>query len=535
MGSSANLKTNVDMANEGIHTKGEALLNIDPDSLVRFLHPTIDPKAKVDVLATGLAASPGAASGQIVFSSKEAETIYNTEGLPLILVREETIPEDVHGMGAANGILTVRGGMSSHAAVIARGMGKPCVCGVSSAIVDMENNTLKIGGRLLKSGEIITIDGTNGQIFAGEVAKRQPKLSGDFATLMQWADEIRRMRVRCNAETPNDCKAALEFGAEGIGLCRTEHMFFDEQRIMVMREMILSNDEEKRREVLERLLPMQRSDFEQLFELMPGLPVTIRLLDPPLHEFLPKGDEEIIRISEAMGIEEERLRTRVNTLNEANPMLGHRGCRLAISHPEITEMQARAIFEAAVASAKKTGKPVVPEIMVPLVSMREELEYIKQRIDWVAQDVMRESSSTIDYLVGSMIELPRAAIRARNIAEFSEFFSFGTNDLTQTTFGFSRDDAASFLPTYQKKNILPHDPFASIDFLGVGELIEMASQRGRETRPDIKLGICGEHGGDPASIEFCDAQGLEYVSCSPYRVPIARLSAAQATLRNKML
>ncbi|MEX4007357.1 pyruvate, phosphate dikinase [Neoaquamicrobium sediminum] len=526
----AALKIAVDMAAEGLITKQEAVARIDPASLDQLLHPTIDPSAKRDVIGIGLPASPGAATGEIVFSSDEAEEM-RAQNRKAILVRVETSPEDIHGMHAAEGILTTRGGMTSHAAVVARGMGKPCVSGAGTLRVDYKTGTLTAMGQTLKKGDVITIDGASGQVLKGAVPMLQPELSGDFASIMEWADQIRRMRVRTNAETPADARMARSFGAEGIGLCRTEHMFFDDERIVAMREMILSDVEKDRRAALAKLLPMQRSDFAELFEIMAGLPVTIRLLDPPLHEFLPKSEDEIAEVARAMNVSAEKLRQRTEALHEFNPMLGHRGCRLAVSYPEIAEMQARAIFEAAVEAGKKTGSPVVPEIMVPLVGIMKELDYVKARIDEVAKAVMEESGTTIDYLVGTMIELPRAAIRAHVIAEAAEFFSFGTNDLTQTTFGISRDDASSFLETYRQKGIIEQDPFISLDLEGVGELVRMAAEKGKATRPDIKLGICGEHGGDPTSIHFCEEVGLDYVSCSPFRVPIARLAAAQAAAR----
>ena len=526
----AALKIAVDMAAEGLITKQEAVARIDPASLDQLLHPTIDPTAKRDVIGIGLPASPGAATGEIVFSSDEAEEM-RAQNRKAILVRVETSPEDIHGMHAAEGILTTRGGMTSHAAVVARGMGKPCVSGAGTLRVDYKTGTLTAMGQTLKKGDVITIDGASGQVLKGSVPMLQPELSGDFASIMEWADQIRRMKVRTNAETPADARMARSFGAEGIGLCRTEHMFFDDERIVAMREMILSDIEKDRRAALAKLLPMQRSDFAELFEIMAGLPVTIRLLDPPLHEFLPKSEDEIAEVAKAMNVSAEKLRQRTEALHEFNPMLGHRGCRLAVSYPEIAEMQARAIFEAAVEAGKKTGSPVVPEIMVPLVGIMKELDYVKARIDEVAKAVMEESGTTIDYLVGTMIELPRAAIRAHVIAEAAEFFSFGTNDLTQTTFGISRDDASSFLETYRQKGIIEQDPFISLDLEGVGELVRMAAEKGKATRPDIKLGICGEHGGDPTSIHFCEEVGLDYVSCSPFRVPIARLAAAQAAGR----
>ncbi|MCA1968472.1 MAG: pyruvate, phosphate dikinase [Rhizobium sp.] len=525
----AAMKIAVDMVAEGLITEEEAVLRIEPSSLDQLLHPTIDPKVERHVIGSGLPASPGAATGAIVFTAEEA-VIAEDEGRKVILVRVETSPEDIHGMHAAQGILTTRGGMTSHAAVVARGMGIPCVAGAGTMRVDLRNELLIGVGITLRKGDVITIDGSTGQVLKGEVAMLQPELSGDFAQLMEWADKARRMTVRTNADTPVDARAARSFGAEGIGLCRTEHMFFEGDRIQVMREMILAENEEGRRAALGKLLPMQRSDFTELFSIMHGLPVTIRLLDPPLHEFLPKTEEEIAEVASAMGMDPHLLSQRVDALHEFNPMLGHRGCRLAISYPEIAEMQARAIFEAAIAAARETGAAVVPEIMVPLVGLKAELDYVKALIDKVAKDVMTEAGLEISYLVGTMIELPRAALRAHVIAEAAEFFSFGTNDLTQTTFGISRDDASAFIPTYQRKGIIEHDPFISLDFDGVGELIRIAAERGRKTRPDMKLGICGEHGGDPASIHFCESANLDYVSCSPFRVPIARLSAAQAAI-----
>ncbi|RWQ39580.1 MAG: pyruvate, phosphate dikinase [Mesorhizobium sp.] len=526
----AALRIAVEMAQDKLISKEEAVARIDPASLDQLLHPTIDPGAARDVIGIGLPASPGAATGEIVFSSNDAEEL-KTQGRKAILVRIETSPEDIHGMHAAEGILTTRGGMTSHAAVVARGMGKPCVSGAGSLRVDYRAGTLTAMGSTFRKGDIITIDGGNGQVLKGAVPMLQPEFSGDFAAIMEWADGVRRMKVRTNAETPLDARMARSFGAEGIGLCRTEHMFFDGDRIVAMREMILADTEKGRRTALAKLLPMQRSDFLELFEIMAGLPVTIRLLDPPLHEFLPKTEEEVAEVAAAMNVSPDKLRQRTEALHEFNPMLGHRGCRLAVSYPEIAEMQARAIFEAAVEAGRKAGALVVPEIMVPLVGLVKELDYVKARIDAVAKSVMEETGVKITYLTGTMIELPRAAIRAHVIAEAAEFFSFGTNDLTQTTFGISRDDAASFLETYRQKGIIEQDPFVSLDIEGVGELVRMAAEKGRATRPDIKLGICGEHGGDPASIHFCEKVGLDYVSCSPYRVPIARLAAAQAAVQ----
>ncbi|MEN3146969.1 pyruvate, phosphate dikinase [Neorhizobium sp. IRAMC:178] len=529
----AAMKIAVDMVEEGVITEEEAVCRIEPPSLDQLLHPTIDPRVERHVVGSGLPASPGAATGEIVFTAEEAVEAEH-EGRKVILVRIETSPEDIHGMHAAEGILTTRGGMTSHAAVVARGMGIPCVVGAGSMRVDLRNEILiGAGGVTLKRGDTVTIDGSSGQVLKGAVPMIQPALSGDFGKLMAWADKTRRMTVRTNADTPQDARAARSFGAEGIGLCRTEHMFFEGDRIHVMREMILAEDEKGRREALGRLLPMQRSDFIELFSIMHGLPVTIRLLDPPLHEFLPKSEAEIAEVAKAMAMPPAFLARRIDAIHEFNPMLGHRGCRLAISYPEIAEMQARAIFEAAVEAGKLTGEPVELEIMVPLVSLRKELDYVKGVIDRVAEDVAKETGVPIAYLAGTMIELPRAAIRAHVIAETAEFFSFGTNDLTQTTFGMSRDDAAAFIPTYQKKGIIEHDPFISLDFDGVGELIQMAAERGRRTRNDLKLGICGEHGGDPASIRFCENADLDYVSCSPFRVPIARLAAAQAAIERR--
>ena len=528
----AALRTAVEMANEGLITKEEAILRVEPSSLDQLLHPTIDPSAEKTIIGSGLPASPGAATGQIVFNSEDAEKM-KSEGTPTILVRTETSPEDIHGMHAAEGILTARGGMTSHAAVVARGMGKPCVSGAGGIRIDYAAGELRVPGHTFVKGDIITIDGSTGQVLLGAVAMQRPELSGYFGYLMEWADELRRMDVRTNAETPADAKSARSFGAEGIGLCRTEHMFFDGERIIAAREMILSETEEDRRKALAKLLPMQRSDFIELFEIMAGLPVTIRLLDPPLHEFLPHTDKDIEEVASAMGVDAEILRRRNTALQESNPMLGHRGCRLAVTYPEIAEMQVRAIIEAAIAAGKTTGKAVVPEIMVPLVSMTAELDYVKERIDQVVKDVMKETGESVEYMVGTMIELPRAALRAQEIAKSAEFFSFGTNDLTQTTFGISRDDASMFLTTYEAKGIIKRDPFVSLDIAGVGELVKIAAEKGRSTRDNIKLGICGEHGGDPDSIEFCETIKLDYVSCSPFRVPIARLAAAQSAIRNK--
>jgi pyruvate, orthophosphate dikinase len=529
---SAALKIAVDMANEGLVSREEAIGRIDPASLDQLLHPTLDPEAVRDVIGTGLPASPGAASGAIVFDPDEAEKLKG-QGRQVILVRVETSPEDIHGMHAAEGILTTRGGMTSHAAVVARGMGKPCVSGAGGIRVDYATATLHARGRTLNAGDIITIDGTAGDVMAGAVPTIKPQLSSDFAAIMKWADSIRRMKVRANAETPQDARVARDFGAEGIGLCRTEHMFFDADRIVAVREMILAETGEGRRQALAKILPMQRGDFVELFEIMSGQPITIRLLDPPLHEFLPASDDEIDEVADSIGADPEALRARVAELHEFNPMLGHRGVRLAISYPEIAEMQSRAIFEAAIAAGKKTGASPILEIMVPLVATRAELDLVGQLIDTVAAEVTRETGSEIPYFIGTMIELPRAALCAAEIAETAEFFSFGTNDLTQTTFGISRDDSARFIGEYTTRGIFKIDPFISLDVEGVGELVRIAAERGRARRPELKLGICGEHGGDPASIAFCESVRLDYVSCSPFRVPIARLAAAQAVISSR--
>jgi pyruvate,orthophosphate dikinase len=525
----AALKIAVDMAEEGLITREEAVARVDPAALDQLLHPTLDPAAVRDVLTKGLPASPGAASGKVAFDSDTAEK-RAAAGENVILVRIETSPEDIHGMHAAKGILTARGGMTSHAAVVARGMGRPCVSGAGAISIDAKAGVMRVAGREVKDGDIITIDGSTGEVMMGEVPTVQPELAGDFGTLMVWADGVRRLKVRANAETPLDARVAREFGAEGIGLCRTEHMFFDAARITAVRQMILAEDEAGRRAALDKLLPEQRSDFVQLFEVMAGLPVTIRLLDPPLHEFLPHEEDEFADVAAAAGVAVDILKRRAAELYEFNPMLGHRGCRLGVTYPEIYEMQARAIFEAAVAVAEKSGDAPIPEVMIPLVATRRELELMKAVVDKAAQAVFADKGRTIEYLVGTMIELPRAALMAGEIAEAGAFFSFGTNDLTQTTLGVSRDDAARFLTTYVERGIYAKDPFVSLDIEGVGQLIELAAERGRATRPDIKLGICGEHGGDPASIAFCEKIGLDYVSASPYRVPIARLAAAQAAL-----
>ncbi|MET0270573.1 MAG: pyruvate, phosphate dikinase, partial [Sphingomonas sp.] len=526
----AALKIAVDMAGEGLITEAEAVARVDPAALDQLLHPTLDPKAPRDVIAKGLPASPGAASGIAVFDSDTAEK-RTSQGDAVILIRTETSPEDIHGMHAAKGILTARGGMTSHAAVVARGMGRPCVSGVGTLAIDAKARTARVGGREIREGDLVTIDGATGEVMLGKVATVEPELAGDFGILMEWADRSRRLKVRANAETPADCRTARQFGAEGVGLCRTEHMFFDAARITAVRQMILAEDEKGRRAALAKLLPEQRADFAQIFEIMAGLPVTIRLLDPPLHEFLPHEEAEFAEVAKAADVSVDTLKRRAGELHEFNPMLGHRGCRLGVTYPEIYEMQARAIFEAAVDVAEQSGAAPIPAVLVPLVGTRRELELMKAVIDEAATAVFAERGRTLEYLVGTMIELPRAALKAGEIAEVGEFFSFGTNDLTQTTLGVSRDDAARFLSTYVEKGIYAKDPFVSLDVEGVGELIELAAERGRGTRPDIKLGICGEHGGDPASIAFCEKTGLDYVSASPYRVPIARLAAAQAALK----
>ncbi|MBB4609376.1 pyruvate, phosphate dikinase [Sphingomonas yabuuchiae] len=526
----AALKIAVDMANEGLITREEAIARVDPAALDQLLHPTLDPDAKRDVLTKGLPASPGAASGKVVFDADAAERAA-AAGEAVILVRVETSPEDIHGMHAAKGILTARGGMTSHAAVVARGMGRPCVSGAGSLAIDNKAKLLRVGSREVREGDILTLDGSTGEVMVGAVATVQPELAGDFGTLMEWADQVRRLKVRANAETPLDCRTAREFGAEGVGLCRTEHMFFDAARITAVRQMILASEEAGRRAALAKLLPEQRADFTAIFEVMAGLPVTVRLLDPPLHEFLPQQEAEFAEVATAAGVDVDTLKRRATELHEFNPMLGHRGCRLGVTYPEIYEIQARAIFEAALDVAEKSGEAPIPEVMIPLVATRRELELMKTVVDKAAQAVFAERGKTVEYLVGTMIELPRAALKAGEIAEVGEFFSFGTNDLTQTTLGVSRDDAARFLSAYVEKGIYAKDPFVSLDVEGVGELVSLAAERGRATRPGIKLGICGEHGGDPASIAFCEAVRLDYVSASPYRVPIARLAAAQAALK----
>ncbi|MDZ3831319.1 MAG: pyruvate, phosphate dikinase [Sphingopyxis sp.] len=526
----AALKIAVDMAGEGLISEQEAVGRVDPGALDQLLHPTLDPAAPRDVLTKGLPASPGAASGKIMFDADSAEKAA-AMGEGVILVRVETSPEDIHGMHAAKGILTARGGMTSHAAVVARGMGRPCVSGAGGLAIDGSARVLRVAGRELKEGDIITLDGSTGEVMAGEVPTLLPELVGDFGTLMAWADKVRRMKVRTNAETPQDAQVARDFGAEGIGLCRTEHMFFDAARITAVREMILADSEDGRRAALAKLLPEQRGDFAAIFGVMAGLPVTIRLLDPPLHEFLPTREEDFADVAEAAGVGIEALKARANELHEFNPMLGHRGCRLGVTYPEIYEMQARAIFEAACDVAAETGAAPIPEVMIPLVATRREFDLMKAVVDAAAKAVFAEKGREIAYLVGTMIELPRAALMAGEIAASAEFFSFGTNDLTQTTIGISRDDAGRFLTQYVDKGIFLTDPFVSLDVEGVGQLIEIAAERGRRARPAVKLGICGEHGGDAPSIHFCEKTGLDYVSASPYRVPIARLAAAQAALK----
>jgi pyruvate,orthophosphate dikinase len=523
------MKIVVDLVKDGLISEADGVRRIDPSTLDQLLHPTIDPTAKRKVVAKGLPASPGAATGAIVFSSDLAEKAKNS-GKKVILVRQETSPEDIHGMHAAEGILTTRGGMTSHAAVVARGMGKPCVSGASTIKVDLVVGTLTAGSKVFKTDDVITIDGSTGEILDGSVKMLEPDLSADFTTVMNWADRIKRMKVRANAETPTDARQAVQLGAEGIGLVRTEHMFFEGSRILAMREMILADEEQGRRRALAKLLPIQRLDFEELFGIMSGLPVTIRLLDPPLHEFLPNTDEEVAELARSLRVTEATIRDRANELHEFNPMLGFRGCRLAVAYPEIAEMQARAIFEAAINVYKATGKMVMPEIMVPLVMERAELDFIRRRIEGVAADVEKEQGIGVAHQIGTMIELPRAAIRAGDIATSAEFFSFGTNDLTQTTLGISRDDASKFIDIYRQRGLLGFDPFVTLDQEGVGELVQLGVERARRSNPSIKLGVCGEHGGNPASINFFEKVGLAYISCSPYRVPIARLAAAQATL-----
>lgn len=528
----ASIKIAVDMVSEKLITKDEALLRIDPKILDTLLHPTLDPKAKKNVIAKGLPASPGAATGKVTFNADDAEQM-KANNQNTILVRVETSPEDIHGMHAAVGILTCRGGMTSHAAVVARGMGRACVSGAGNIKIDYANKLFKVENIEVKEGDIITIDGSTGEVMLGEVKTINPDISGDFSEIMRWADQVRTLKIRANAETPLDSRTARGFGAEGIGLCRTEHMFFDEERILYVRQMILSKTKEDRSKALEKILPFQRKDFVEIFTIMKGLPVTVRLLDPPLHEFLPKTEKEIDIVAKSLKIHSSEIKNRINYLHEENPMLGHRGCRLAISFPEIYEMQCRAIFEALYELQKQKVEAVIPEIMIPLVATEREIEILKLLVDRVAKEVQKNNNFKVDYLVGTMIELPRAALNAKNIAKHTDFFSFGTNDLTQTTLGISRDDSGKFLDDYVENKIFKIDPFISIDQDGVGELIKLACSRGLETNKNIKLGICGEHGGDPDSIDFCHRAGLNYVSCSPYRVPIARLSAAQASIRSK--
>jgi len=523
------LKIAVDLAAEGVISEEEAVSRVEPSALDQLLHPTLDPKASRTVVAAGLPASPGAATGKIVFDADEAERLAQL-GDAVILVREETSPEDIHGMHAARGIVTARGGMTSHAAVVARGMGRPCVCGINELSIDDKAGTFTARGRTFRAGEVITIDGSKGEVLDGAVAMIEPELTGDFQTLMAWADKVRRLRVRANAETPLDAKTARGFGAEGIGLCRTEHMFFDDARIAAVREMILADDEAGRRAALAKIAPFQKADFVELFTIMAGLPVTVRLLDPPLHEFIPHTDAEIDALAVTQGLDAAKLKRRARELHETNPMLGHRGCRLGVAYPEIYEMQVRAILEAALEVKKTAAEAPIPEIMHPLVALGLEMKYLRELTDRTAEAVFAEAGDRVEYLVGTMIELPRAALRAADLAEYAEFFSFGTNDLTQTTFGISRDDSGRFLQAYMDKGIFETDPFVRLDRDGVGDLIRIAAERGGAARPGMKMGICGEHGGDPSSIAFCEEVGLDYVSCSPYRVPIARLAAAQAAL-----
>ena len=526
------IKIAVDMVKEKLISKKEAVLRIDPDTLDTLLHPTLDKKVNKKIIASGLPASPGAASGKVVFSADEAERL-NEMMQNSILVRTETSPEDIHGMHAAKGILTSRGGMTSHAAVVARGMGRPCVSGSTKINIDYVNKIFRAGDVTVKEGDIITIDGSSGEIISGEVPTVKPEISGDFSKLMSWADSFRKLKVRTNSETPVDTKTAREFGAEGIGLCRTEHMFFDEERIVSVRQMILSKTTEDREEALKKLLPYQKNDFVEIFKIMNGLPVTVRLLDPPLHEFLPKTDKDIDDIAKELNLTEKDIKFRIVELHEQNPMLGHRGCRLGISFPEIYHMQCEAIFEALAECKKQKVKLVIPEIMIPLISTATEIKILRNLVEKTAKEVQKKHSIKIKYYVGTMIELPRAALRAKDIAKFADFFSFGTNDLTQTTFGISRDDSGKFLNDYVENKIFNKDPFVSIDERGVGELIKIAAERGKKQKKSLKLGICGEHGGDPSSVKFFAEVGLDYVSCSPYRVPVARLAAAQANLYKK--
>ena len=526
----AALKAAVDMEREGLIDKKTAVTRVEPEALNQLLHPTLDPNAPREQIAVGLGASPGAATGEVAFTAEEAEKLA-ADNRDVILVRTETSPEDIHGMHAAKGILTARGGMTSHAAVVARGMGRPCVSGAGMLKIDAVRGEMTAGNVTVRRGDIITIDGAAGLVFLGKVGLRQPELTGDFGTLMQWADEMRQLKVRTNADTPADAATARKFGAEGIGLCRTEHMFFEADRIVAVRQMILADAEAERKAALAKLLPMQRGDFEAIFKEMAGFPVTIRLLDPPLHEFLPQKEEEFAEVAAAAGTSAQKLRARAIALHEANPMLGHRGCRLGITYPEIYEMQARAILEAALAVEEQGGTKVALEIMIPLVAFKSELDRLAARIASVAAAIKRERGKVPEYMIGTMIELPRAALRAGEIAETAQFFSFGTNDLTQTTLGISRDDAGMFINDYLSKGVIARDPFVSLDIEGVGELVRIAAERGRKIRDKLKLGICGEHGGDPDSIRFCHESGLDYVSCSPFRVPVARLAAAQAALK----
>mgnify|MGYP000297061345 FL=1 len=526
----AAIKIAVDMVKEKLISKKEAILRIDPSTLDSLLHPTLDEKAEKKVIAKGLPASPGAASGKVVFTADEAERM-NNQKEDSILVRVETSPEDIHGMHAAKGILTARGGMTSHAAVVARGMGRPCVSGSGEINIDYESKEFKVGNLTIKEGDVITIDGGTGRVIQGSVPTVKPDISGYFSTILKWADEFRKLKIRTNAETPQDTKVARKFGAEGIGLCRTEHMFFDDERILSVRQMILSKDLDDRKTALDKLLPFQKNDFKEIFKIMKGLPVTVRLLDPPLHEFLPKTDKDMEAVARALNSGIKEIKNRVAELHELNPMLGHRGCRLGISFPEIYEMQCRAIFTALIECKKEKIESVIPEIMIPLVSTEDELGIMRKLVNKIADDLQKKYKIKINYFVGTMIELPRAALQAAPISKYADFFSFGTNDLTQTTFGISRDDSGKFLNDYLDHKIFDNDPFVSIDRDGVGELVKIASQRGRKQNKKLKLGICGEHGGDPKSIEFCSKVGLNYVSCSPYRVPIARLAAAQAELR----
>ena len=525
----AAIKIAVDMVKEKLISKKEAVLRIDPNSLDTLLHPTLDENVEKQIIASGLPASPGAASGKVVFSADEAEKL-NEMMQDTILVRLETSPEDIHGMHAAKGILTARGGMTSHAAVVARGMGRPCVSGSSEITIDYEAKLFKAGGLIIKEGEVITIDGGSGKVMKGLVPTVKPEISGYFSTIMKWADEFRKLKIRTNAETENDSKTARDFGAEGIGLCRTEHMFFDEKRILSVRQMILSKSKEDRNGALEKLLPYQKEDFKKIFKVMSGLPVTVRLLDPPLHEFLPKVEKDIEEVARSLNLSSKEVNDRIAELHEENPMLGHRGCRLGISFPEIYEMQCKAIFESITQLKKDKIKSAFVEIMIPLVSTDLELKILRDLVNKTAREIEKESKIKLEYMVGTMIELPRAALQARSISKYADFFSFGTNDLTQTTFGISRDDSGKFLNDYIDNKIFDVDPFVSIDQNGVGELVEIASSRGRKANKKIKLGICGEHGGDPKSIKFCAKRGLNYVSCSPFRVPVARLAAAQAEL-----